>query len=173
MPEPEDPSRSCYGATPLTSAIERAVAAVGPERLNRGLFTSQSCEWATPQWLYNLLNAEFGPFDLDVCANAQNAKAERYYGDEVWSGLALPWRGRVWMNPPYGRAIGQWVRKAWEAGEAGALVVCLLPSRTDTAWWHDYVMEASQLRFIRGRLHFNDAGPAPFPSAIVIFGDRA
>ena len=106
--------------------------------------------------------AEFGGFDLDPCPWG--------YSDS-WSGLATEWRGKVFLNPPYGREIGNWVRKAYESSKQGATVVCLLPSRTDTTWWHEYLMEATEIHFIRGRLHFNDAGPAPFPSAFVIFND--
>ena len=129
--------------------------------LNTGLFTSMSCEWATPKALYEQLAAEFGPFDLDPCPFG--------YSDLV-SGLALEWTGRVFVNPPYGRQIGRWIHKAYESALRGVLVVCLIASRTDTAWWHDYVMKAHEIRFLRGRLHFNDEkGRAPFPSAVVIF----
>jgi len=129
--------------------------------LNLGLFSSLTCEWATPKALYKQLATEFGPFDLDPCP----------FGYDDWvSGLALEWTGRVFVNPPYGRRIGQWIRKAYESSLAGALVVCLIPARTDTAWWHDYVMKANEIRFLRGRLHFNDGkGSAPFPSAVVVF----
>jgi site-specific DNA-methyltransferase (adenine-specific) len=74
------------------------------------------------------------------------------------------------MNPPYGREIGSWIRKAWESSREGATVVCLLPARTDTRWWHDYVMRAGEIRLVRGRLRFGQAvASAPFPSAVVIF----
>ncbi len=129
--------------------------------LNPGLFSSLTCEWATPKALYEQLAEEFGPFDLDPCP----------FGYSDWvSGLALEWVGRVFVNPPYGRKIGQWIQKAYESSLTGALVVCLIPARTDTAWWHDYVMKANEIRFLRGRLHFNDGnGRAPFPSAVVVF----
>lgn len=135
--------------------------------LARGLFTSLSCEWATPQKLFDRLNQEFG-FTVDVCATRENAKCARFYhqGDD---GLLQDWDGVCWMNPPYGRHIGRWVRKAFESARGGATVVCLLPARTDTAWWHDYVMRG-EIRFLRGRLYFGDGGGrAPFPSAIVVF----
>ncbi len=134
-------------------------------------FSSQTCEWATPEWLFHELDEEFG-FDVDVCANEGNAKCSNYFPSEgLWSGLALEWNGTCWMNPPYGREIGKWIAKAWGASIQGATVVCLLPSRTDTSWWHDYVMKAAEIRFIRGRLKFGGAlNSAPFPSAIVIFG---
>lgn len=129
--------------------------------INAGMFTSLTCEWATPKALYETLETEFGPFDLDPCPKG-------YEG--LWSGLTERWEGRVYMNPPYGRQIGNWVKKAWESSLEGALVVCLLPSRTDTEWWHEYVMKAKEIRFIKGRLHFNDSkNSAPFPSAVVVF----
>jgi phage N-6-adenine-methyltransferase len=136
--------------------------------LNKGLFTSQSDEWATPQDLFDALNAAF-KFTLDPCATHQNAKCRRYF-TRAKNGLKQPWFGRVFMNPPYGRSIGKWIKKAYEESRHNAeLVVCLLPSRTDTAWWHDYCMKGT-LCFIRGRLKFGlGKNSAPFPSAIVIF----
>ncbi|KKK96190.1 hypothetical protein LCGC14_2665220 [marine sediment metagenome] len=141
--------------------------------LNRSLFSSASGEWETPQGVFDALNAEFGPFDLDPCATPENAKCPNFYTQES-DGLLQPWRGRVFVNPPYGRAIGRWIQKCYAAvGQDAKLVVALLPSRTDTAWWHDYVMKADEIRFIRGRLYFTrDDGlraRAPFPSAIVVW----
>jgi len=132
-------------------------------------FSSATAEWSTPQWLFDQLNAEFH-FNLDVCATQENTKCSFFYGHGT-DGLAQPWTGACWMNPPYGREIGKWVQKAWWSAEHNdALVVCLLPARTDTAWWHDFVAHG-EIRFLRGRLKFGDASaPAPFPSAIVIFG---
>lgn len=142
-----------------------------PERsiLTAGLFTSRSDDWATPQPLFDSLNAEFGPFDVDVCADAENRKCVRYW-DRDADGLAQDWRGlNCWMNPPYGREIAGWVRKAATGG--ARRVVALLPARTDTAYWHDYVIPyASEIRFLRGRVRFSGKGPAPFPSAVVVFG---
>lgn len=137
--------------------------------INEGMFSSATDNWATPQKLFDELNAEFH-FELDVCASAENAKCKKYYTREV-DGLAQKWNGRCWMNPPYGREIGKWIKKAYEevANGNAELVCCLLPSRTDTAWWHDYCMKG-EIRFIRGRLKFGDSkNSAPFPSAIVIF----
>jgi phage N-6-adenine-methyltransferase len=136
--------------------------------INTGLFTSNTPEWETPQWLFNELNAEFG-FTLDVCATADNAKCTNYYTPEQ-DGLSREWCGICWMNPPYGRQIGAWIRKAYESAQADiAIVVCLVPARTDTAWWHDYCMRG-EIRYLRGRLKFGNAKHnAPFPSAIVIF----
>jgi len=127
-------------------------------------YSSATDIWATPQELYDRLNAVHH-FSLDVCALAENAKCERYFTPEQ-DGLAQEWIGVCWMNPPYGREIRKWMRKAWNAG---VKVVCLVPARTDTAWWHDYAMKGD-IEFLRGRLKFgNSKDNAPFPSAIVIF----
>ena len=118
--------------------------------------------------LFEDLDREFG-FNLDPCATAENAKCERHFtrGDD---GLTQEWTGRVFMNPPYGREIGNWMQKALEAAESTAeLVVCLVPARTDTRWWHDFAVQG-EVRFLRGRLRFGDAQTgAPFPSAVVVF----
>lgn len=131
-------------------------------------FMSETVEWATPEAFFKRFNDEFN-FDVDVCATAQNAKCLRYYTKET-DGLAQSWAGdKCWMNPPYGREIGKWVKKAYESSKQGAVVVCLLPARTDTQWWHDYCMNA-ELRFVRGRLKFGGAtNSAPFPSVVVVF----
>jgi phage N-6-adenine-methyltransferase len=131
-------------------------------------FSSATDLWSTPQWLFDLLDAEFG-FETDVCALAQNAKCQRYFTPTT-DGLAQEWSGTCWMNPPYGRAIERWVRKAHQSSLAGATVVCLLPARTDTNWWHGHVAHAAEVRFLRGRLRFGGAkSGAPFPSAVVVF----
>lgn len=130
-------------------------------------FSSKTDMWATPQAVFDELHREFG-FETDVCAIAENAKCPRYFTPEQ-DGLAQAWTGVCWMNPPYGRAIGTWVQKAYESARGGATVVCLLPSRTDTRWWHDYCMKG-QIRFLRGRLKFGGCkNSAPFPSAVVVF----
>ena len=130
-------------------------------------FSSATDLHSTPQDFFDKLNAEFG-FQLDVCATKENAKVSRYFTTED-DGLSQEWRGVCWMNPPYGREIGKWVRKAYESAQAGALVVCLLPARTDTAWWHDFCAKGD-VRFVRGRIKFGKAtSGAPFPSAVVIF----
>jgi phage N-6-adenine-methyltransferase len=138
--------------------------------MNQGMFTSVSDEWETPGEFFDAINRAFH-FDLDVCATRANAKCERYYTKEE-DGLSRAWRGVCWMNPPYGREISLWVRKAYESSlEEGTVVVCLLPARTDTRWWHEYVIaHAKCVVFIRGRLRFSGKGPAPFPSALVVFG---
>jgi phage N-6-adenine-methyltransferase len=135
--------------------------------ISNGLFTSNTDLWATPQDFFNKLNKEFS-FELDVCANSENAKCERFYTKKI-NGLMQEWKGICWMNPPYGRVIGEWVKKAYESSLKGATVVCLLPARTDTKWWHDYCMKG-EIRFIKGRLKFGNSNNfAPFPSAVVIF----
>lgn len=131
-------------------------------------FSSKTDLWATPQDFFDRLDSEFG-FTLDVCALPDNAKCERYFTPEE-DGLKQLWTGVCWMNPPYGREIGIWVRKAFESAQQGATVVCLVPARTDTSWWHSWVMKAAEVRFIRGRLKFGGSkNSAPFPSAIVVF----
>ena len=133
------------------------------------MFSSATDQWATPQQFFNDW-AKLFPFTLDVCADASNAKCPRYFDREA-DGLRQDWAPETcWMNPPYGREIGRWVRKAYEESQKGATVVCLLPARTDTAWWHDYVIEHAQVAFIRGRIKFGDAkSGAPFPSAVAVF----
>lgn len=139
--------------------------------LNKGLFTSNTDLWATPQDLFDKLNEEFN-FQLDVCADENNHKCDRYFTKEV-DGLKQKWFGTCWMNPPYGREISKWIKKAYETSLAGATVVCLLPSRTDTKWWHEYCMKG-EIRFIKGRLKFGDSkNAAPFPSAVIVFGKQA
>lgn len=123
--------------------------------------------WGTPRWLFEALDREFR-FTLDPCATAGNAKCKRYF-TQADNGLTRDWgRETVFMNPPYSLAKA-WVRKAYGSAQEGATVVCLVPSRTDTDWWHNYAMKG-EIRFLRGQLYFNDGeGRAPFPSAIVIF----
>lgn len=164
--------------------------------MNAALFSSATDLWATPQGFFDKLNAEFG-FELDVCATVDNAKCARFFtiADD---GLKQEWRGGerrvIWMNPPYGEpeqpckqsckkkrcsqrgfhngayrpGIIDWMRKAYEASLAGETVVCLVPARTDTRWWHDYAMKG-EVRFVRGRLKFGGVkDSAPFPSAVVV-----
>ena len=142
--------------------------------INSGMMSSLTDEWATPQHLFDELNQEFN-FTLDACADDWNYKVSNYY-DKEQNGLIQSWTGTVWMNPPYGRTIKAWMAKAYESARGGATVVCLVPARTDTAWWHDYSMKG-EIRFLRGRVKFvNRKGTgdsAPFPSAIIIFkGER-
>ena len=124
-------------------------------------------DWETPPGIFEPLHAEFG-FTLDVCASAESAKCADYFtlDDDA---LSRPWIGVCWMNPPYGKQIGAWMRHAWHAAQAGATVVCLVPARTDAHWWHDYAMQG-EVRFVRGRIRFMGAPHnAPFPSAIIVF----
>ena len=123
----------------------------------KGLMTSLSPHWATPKWLYEELNKEFH-FDFDPCPLNGNG------------GLDIKWGKHNYINPPYGRKITDWIAKAYQETQRGALCVLLIPSRTDTRWWHDYIMKADEIRFIKGRLKFGDnKNSAPFPSCIVIF----
>lgn len=159
-------------------------------------YSSETPEWETPQDFFDRLNREF-QFEVDVCAQPHNAKCARYFTPEM-DGLKQAWGGLVcWMNPPYGDpeqpcgphcrkkrcqkrgyclteyvpGIIDWVRKAYlSSREEGATVVCLLPARTDTKWWHDYVMQSDEIRLVKGRLKFGGSrNSAPFPSAVVIF----
>lgn len=134
-------------------------------------FSSASDSWETPQDLFDRLDEEYGPFDLDVCASDENAKCDYYYTMEE-DGLRARWKGKCFMNPPYGRGIGKWMKKAYESSLEGALVVCLVPARTDTAWFQDYAMKG-EITFLRGRLKFGGCKHnAPFPNAIVVFKPR-
>ncbi len=130
-------------------------------------FSSSNNNWATPQDFFDKLNEEFH-FELDVCATSENAKCKKYYSPAE-DGLNQEWKGICWMNPPYGREIGKWMKKAFESALTGATVVCLVPARTDTAWWFDYSANG-EIRFIKSRLKFGGSkNAAPFPSAIIVF----
>ena len=145
--------------------------------------SSATDQWATPQEYFNSLT-EFN-FTLDVCALSSSAKAPSWYGPDhtdptKLDGLVQDWAtdaagGVVWMNPPYGRTIGEWMHKAVSESDKGATVVCLVPARTDTAWFQDTALARqatgrAEVRFIRGRLKFGTAkDAAPFPNALVVF----
>lgn len=132
--------------------------------MNDGMFSSKTDLWSTPQALFDSLNAQYN-FQTDVCATDENAKCKHYFTKEQ-DGLKQEWKGVCWMNPPYGRTIKQWVQKAYESN---ATVVCLLPARTDTFWFHEYCVHG-EITFIRGRLKFGGSkNSAPFPSMIVVF----
>jgi site-specific DNA-methyltransferase (adenine-specific) len=139
--------------------------------MTAGMFTSRTDEWATPAATYAALDAEFR-FNLDPCSTHENAKCKRHYTKED-DGLTKDWGGhRVFCNPPYGREIGKWVKKcSEEAKKPETTVVALLPSRTDTGYFHDFIYgKAREIRFVRGRLRFNESkSAAPFPSMIVVF----
>lgn len=158
------------------------------------MFKSEKNDWGTPQWLFDQLDAEFD-FNLDPAASEENAKCSAYItieGDGLYRGWMVKRfdyeamsepdsppvvveevKGRVFVNPPYGRGeTGKWVKKAVEEIEKGyaEIVVMLLPARTDTQWFHDYIYGKAEIRFLRGRLKFEGAEhSAPFPSMIVIF----
>lgn len=134
------------------------------------MFSSQTDNWATPQWLYDELNEEFN-FNLDPCASANNAKCTKFYTKED-DGLKQNWVGyRVFCNPPYGKEIGKWVEKcSQEAKKDNTLCVMLIPARTDTRWFHEFIYNKAEVRFLKGRLKFgNSTNSAPFPSMVVIF----
>lgn len=121
-------------------------------------FSSQRLDWKTPKAVYQILDAEFN-FDFDPCP--VNPK---------FDGLSIEWGGANYVNPPYGRELPRWVAKGFAEWQKGKTVVFLIPSRTDTRWWHDFCMKATEIRFIKGRLKFDEhQNSAPFPSAIVIF----
>ncbi len=130
-------------------------------------YLSNTVEWATPQSFYDTLNGEF-EFNLDPCATPYNAKCADFYTKED-DGLNKSWEGkRVFCNPPYGRVIADWVKKCATAG--GVVTVALIPARTDTRYFHDYIYGKAEIRFIKGRLKFGDGKkPAPFPSMVVIW----
>jgi phage N-6-adenine-methyltransferase len=135
------------------------------------MFSSESNEWATPMDFYNKLNNLYGPYNLDPCSTPQNAKCQYHFTVED-DGLTQDWSGRnVFMNPPYGKEIGKWIAKAYEESrKQNTTVTCLIPSRTDTKYWHDYCMKADKVLFVKGRLKFGSAkNAAPFPSAVIIF----
>jgi phage N-6-adenine-methyltransferase len=141
----------------------------------KGLFQVSpkvSNEWETPLDLFDTLNREFG-FTLDVCATSLNAKCKKYFTLED-DGLSQSWINQiVWMNPPYTKEIGLWLKKAFETSQAGGTVVCLIQGRSvDTKWWHNYVMKATEIRIIRDRLNFGQNGVftrANFSSIVLVF----
>ena len=143
--------------------------------MNTALLSSTKMDYCTPQDFFDSLNTEFH-FALDAAATKENAKCRMFYTPEN-DGLKNPWNvggGAVFCNPPYGREIGKWVRKAYEEAQSGETVVLLIPARTDTAYFHDYIYGKAEIRFIRGRLHFTDETgtaypPAPFPSMVVVY----
>lgn len=134
--------------------------------MNGYINTAKSVEWETPQDLFDKLNEEFH-FTVDVCASEQNAKCEKFYTRET-DGLRRSRSGETaWCNPPYGREIAEWVKKA---STEDATTVMLLPARTDTKWFHDYIYGKTEIRFIKGRLKFGGMkASAPFPNMIVVF----
>jgi phage N-6-adenine-methyltransferase len=139
---------------------------------NNGRYNGGGREWATPPEIFEPLHREFD-FTIDVCATAQNAKVPRFYS-EADDGLSMSWAGeRVFMNPPYGREIYAWTRKARDEAKRGALVVGLLPASCDLKWWHEDVVGHAEVRYLRGRVRFLTDGPYRasgfFASVIVIW----
>lgn len=132
--------------------------------------SSELPNWETPKSLFDELNSKH-QFTLDVCAEPENAKCEKFFSKET-NGLIQSWANEIcFMNPPYGREIKTWMAKAVHEWKNGAKIVCLVPARTDTAWWHDYAMQGD-IEFLRGRVKFvhpatKEEKPAPFPSAII------
>ena len=154
-----------------------------PRMNTKLMFSSKRGDWETPQALFDQLEDEFH-FDLDVCASHENTKCLVYHTLEGHfiqmdpgytrfsrdNGLEASWKGTCWMNPPYGREIRKWVKKAHDEAQKGATIVCLLPARTDTKWFHEWIYGKAEIRFIKGRLKFVGAiSGAPFPSMVVIF----
>lgn len=130
-------------------------------------YSSKTPEWSTPQAFFDTLDAEFD-FTLDPAATKENAKCKKFYTEEE-NGLKQDWKGeRVFVNPPYGRVIGDWVKKMSESG--AEVCVALLPARTDTRWFHQYIYGKAQVRLLKGRLKFGDSKTsAPFPSMVVVW----
>lgn len=137
--------------------------------INESWYTSNTQEWATPQKVFDELDAEFH-FTLDPCCTHENAKCEKHYTIED-DGLSKSWGGEVvFCNPPY-RDMSKWAKKCYEESLNGTLVVMLVPARTDTRWFWDYIYHKAEIRFIKGRLRFGGSSSnAPFPSMIVVYG---
>lgn len=145
--------------------------------INNSMFTSNKEDWETPQELFEELNKEFN-FEIDVAASDENAKLPKYYTKKK-NALNEVWEGNVFCNPPYGKQLAKWVKKAHDEYERdqNRVIVLLIPARTDTSYWHDYIFGKAIIRFLRGRLKFEVSGQAainaaPFPSAVIIFMNK-
>lgn len=154
------------------AASDNVAVVKGTKAKNNGRYNGNGRHWETPPEVFDPLNAEFD-FTLDPCATSSTAKCPMYF-TERQDGLTRDWgTHRVFMNPPYGREVYAWTRKARESAERGALVVALLPASTDLAWWHDDVVGHAEVRYIRGRVRFLTGGPYRasgfFASVIVIW----
>lgn len=142
---------------------------------NKALFTSNKQDWETPKDIFERLNSKYH-FDLDAAASHQNAKLPNYFTADD-DALQQEWQGNVFCNPPYSRQLGKWLAKAWQEHQRdpNRVIVFLIPARTDTSYWHDYIFNKAEIEFLRGRIKFEDNGnskdAAPFPSAIVIYGN--
>lgn len=139
-------------------------------------FSSEMMTWRTPPEIFNPLHAEIN-FDCDICASPGSNLLPNYVSPDMDALSPIPWAAygnRLWMNPPYGRALSKWMARTHAEWLNGLDITCLIPARTDTAYWHDYVMQADEIRFVRGRIRFLDesgqaTNAAPFPSAIIRF----
>lgn len=146
--------------------------------MNKALLSSKSTDWCTPQDFFDKLDNEFH-FTLDAAATDKSAKCSIYFTPNN-DGLKNPWditEGAVFCNPPYGREISKWVEKAYREAQKGVLIVLLIPARTDTTYFHKFIIDKAEIRFIKGRLKFNDENgnifnPAPFPSMLVIYNSE-
>ncbi len=140
--------------------------------LNDSLYSSEKMDWGTPQKLFDKLNNYFG-FTLDPCSSDENKKCEKHY-TIIDDGLSKDWSNDVvFMNPPYGRIMKEWIKKAYEESLKGATVVCLVPSRTDVKWFHNYVYGKADIVFLNKRLEFEGSdNKAPFPSMLVIYNSN-
>lgn len=140
--------------------------------MNQALLSSATVEWETPRDFFDALDAEFA-FTLDPCSTDENAKCAKHY-TKADNGLTQDWTGeRVWCNPPYGREMPLWIEKCYKHGIQGGVAVMLIPARTDTRAFHEYIWHKAEIRFIKGRLKFgNSRNAAPFPSMVVIFDGR-
>ena len=139
------------------------------------LYSAKKEDWATPWSLFNVVNKEFN-FVLDAAASKENSKCALFI-DEKKDALKQSWYdiakgGAVWLNPPYGRSLSKWVEKAYKESVKGCTVVCLTFARTDTQWWHNWVMKAAEIRLIPGRITFVGAkAGAPAPSCLIVFDE--
>jgi phage N-6-adenine-methyltransferase len=132
------------------------------------MMSSKTDLWSTPKEFFNNVNKQFN-FTLDVCASPENAKCEKFFTKED-NGIMQKWEGVCWMNPPYGKGIGIWIEKAYLSSKLGCTVVGLLPARTDTQWFHKYILGCARIVFIKGRLKFGGSkNSAPFPSMLVVW----
>jgi site-specific DNA-methyltransferase (adenine-specific) len=145
------------------------------DMIDKALFSHEHDEWETPQWLFDRLDAKYH-FEVDAAANSKNTKCRHFYNNSLPLDWTDPtpignWRPKLFfLNPPYSQCE-EFIKKAFNEGRKGATVVCLIPSRTDTKWWHEFVMRAKAIYFIKGRLKFsNSKNSAPFPSCVVEFG---
>ena len=141
------------------------------QKVQKLMFSSKTGDWTTPDHFFDKLNWRFGPFSLDPCADCMSTKCATFFTEDE-DGLAKDWEGFVsFVNPPYGRGIEKWIQKGYEESRKdNTRVVMLIPARTDTKYWHQFVMKADEVYFVKGRLKFGDSqNSAPFPSAVVVF----